>query len=38
MGDREAVEALQTLGLSNYEAQVFVPLQKLGHWNRLRGE
>jgi sugar-specific transcriptional regulator TrmB len=29
MGEREAVDALQTLGLSNYEAQVFVALQKL---------
>jgi sugar-specific transcriptional regulator TrmB len=30
MSDREAVEALRTLGLSNYEAQVFVALQQLG--------
>jgi sugar-specific transcriptional regulator TrmB len=30
MGEREAVEALRTLGLSNYEAQVFVALQQLG--------
>jgi sugar-specific transcriptional regulator TrmB len=30
MSAHEAVEALQTLGLSNYEAQVFVALQQLG--------
>jgi sugar-specific transcriptional regulator TrmB len=30
MSEREAVEALRTLGLSNYEAQVFVALQQLG--------
>ena len=30
MGAHEAVEALQELGLSNYEAQVFVALQQLG--------
>jgi sugar-specific transcriptional regulator TrmB len=30
MSEREAVEALRTLGLSNYEAQVFVALQRLG--------
>ena len=30
MSEREAVDALRTLGLSNYEAQVFVALQKLG--------
>jgi len=30
MSEREAVEALRTLGLSNYEAQVFVALQGLG--------
>ena len=30
MGAHEAVEALQELGLSSYEAQVFVALQQLG--------
>ena len=30
MSQQEAVEALRTLGLSNYEAQVFVALQQLG--------
>ncbi|MUV89807.1 TrmB family transcriptional regulator [Halapricum sp. CBA1109] len=30
MSEREAVESLRTLGLSNYEAQVFVALQRLG--------
>ncbi|WP_254525935.1 TrmB family transcriptional regulator [Natrinema caseinilyticum] len=30
MNEFEAVEALRTLGLSNYEAQVFVALQQLG--------
>lgn len=30
MSEREAVESLRTLGLSNYEAQVFVALQQLG--------
>lgn len=30
MSEREAVAALRTLGLSNYEAQVFVALQELG--------
>ena len=30
MSEREAVESLRTLGLSNYEAQVFVALQGLG--------
>ncbi|MCU4718949.1 TrmB family transcriptional regulator [Halapricum hydrolyticum] len=30
MSEREAAEALETLGLSNYEAQVFVTLQRLG--------
>ncbi len=30
MSEREAIEALETLGLSNYEAQVFVALQRLG--------
>ncbi len=30
MSEREAIDALRTLGLSNYEAQVFVALQKLG--------
>lgn len=30
MSHQEAVEALRTLGLSNYEAQVFVALQQLG--------
>jgi len=30
MSERETVEALRTLGLSNYEAQVFVALQQLG--------
>lgn len=30
MSDRDAVDALRTLGLSNYEAQVFVALQRLG--------
>ena len=30
MSEREAADALRTLGLSNYEAQVFVALQKLG--------
>jgi len=30
MSEREAAESLRTLGLSNYEAQVFVALQKLG--------
>jgi len=30
MSKREAIEALETLGLSNYEAQVFVALQRLG--------
>ena len=30
MSEREAVEALRTLGLSNYESQVFVALQRLG--------
>ncbi len=30
MSEREATDALRTLGLSNYEAQVFVALQKLG--------
>ena len=30
MSESEAVEALRTLGLSNYEAQVFVALQQLG--------
>lgn len=30
MSEPEAVEALRTLGLSNYEAQVFVALQQLG--------
>lgn len=30
MSEREAVESLLTLGLSSYEAQVFVALQKLG--------
>ncbi|WP_123538196.1 TrmB family transcriptional regulator [Halosimplex salinum] len=30
MSEREAVDALRTLGLSNYEAQVFVALQQLG--------
>jgi sugar-specific transcriptional regulator TrmB len=30
MSEREAVEALRTLGLSNYEAKVFVALQQLG--------
>ncbi|MFT4891372.1 MAG: sugar-specific transcriptional regulator TrmB [Halobacteriales archaeon] len=30
MSERDAVEALRTLGLSNYEAQVFVALQQLG--------
>lgn len=29
MSEREAVEALRTLGLANYEAQVFVALQQL---------
>lgn len=30
MSEHEAIEALRTLGLSNYEAQVFVALQQLG--------
>jgi sugar-specific transcriptional regulator TrmB len=30
MSEQEVVEALRTLGLSNYEAQVFVALQQLG--------
>jgi sugar-specific transcriptional regulator TrmB len=30
MSEREAAESLRTLGLSNYEAQVFVALQQLG--------
>ncbi len=30
MSEREAVESLRKLGLSNYEAQVFVALQQLG--------
>ena len=30
MSEREVVQALRTLGLSNYEAQVFVALQQLG--------
>jgi len=30
MSEREAVGSLQTLGLSSYEAQVFVALQRLG--------
>jgi len=30
MSEHDAVEALRTLGLSNYEAQVFVALQRLG--------
>lgn len=30
MSGQEAVDALRTLGLSNYEARVFVALQKLG--------
>jgi sugar-specific transcriptional regulator TrmB len=30
MTDHNAIEALQRLGLSNYEAQVFLALQKLG--------
>lgn len=30
MSEREAIEALRTLGLSNYEARVFVALQRLG--------
>jgi len=30
VSESEAVEALRTLGLSNYEAQVFVALQQLG--------
>ncbi|MFW6018187.1 MAG: TrmB family transcriptional regulator [Halapricum sp.] len=30
MSEREAAESLETLGLSNYEAQVFVALQRLG--------
>ena len=30
MSEREAVKSLRTLGLSNYEAQVFVALQQLG--------
>lgn len=30
MSDGEAVDALRTLGLSNYEARVFVALQRLG--------
>ncbi len=30
INEREAVDALRTLGLSNYAAQVFVALQKLG--------
>ncbi|MEF8882292.1 MAG: helix-turn-helix domain-containing protein [Halapricum sp.] len=30
MSEREAVEGLQTLGLPNYEARVFVALQRLG--------
>jgi sugar-specific transcriptional regulator TrmB len=30
MSEREAVESLRALGLSNYEAQVFVALQQLG--------
>ena len=30
MSEREAVESLRRLGLSNYEAQVFVALQQLG--------
>jgi sugar-specific transcriptional regulator TrmB len=30
MSEREAVESLQTLGLSGYEARVFVALQQLG--------
>ena len=30
MSENEAVDALRTLGLSNYEAQVFVALQRLG--------
>jgi len=30
MSERDAVESLRTLGLSNYEAQVFVALQRLG--------
>ncbi|QSG05968.1 TrmB family transcriptional regulator [Halapricum desulfuricans] len=30
MSEREAIEALEALGLSNYEAQVFVALQRLG--------
>lgn len=30
MSEREVMESLRTLGLSNYEAQVFVALQQLG--------
>lgn len=30
MSEREAIEGLQTLGLPNYEARVFVALQRLG--------
>ena len=30
MSEREAIESLRTLGLSSYEAQVFVALQRLG--------
>jgi len=30
MSERETIEALRTLGLSNYEARVFVALQQLG--------